>query len=208
MCKNIGASRHIVHVLTTGIGAVSAAFATTRRLCDGAVDLVIHAGTCGSFDRTVPIGEVVYITEEIFSDLGAEDADGGFLDLETLGFPQFVAERAPVYNRLKNPNCLADFTNGLTEVTSGPSLTVQTVHGCGTSIEAVLRRFQPRFETMEGGGVALACLRMHVPYLEFRAVSNYVEPRDPSKWDVAFAIRNIQSYVITLILHLKDRSWS
>jgi len=44
---------------------------------------------------------------------------------------------------------------------------------------------------MEGAAVFYVCLFEKIPFLEIRAISNYVEVRDTTKWDIPTAIENL-----------------
>ena len=44
---------------------------------------------------------------------------------------------------------------------------------------------------MEGAALFYVCLHEQIPFLEIRAISNYVELRDPTKWDIPLAIENL-----------------
>src|SRR6185312_13353647 len=72
-------------VLITGAGMVPTAFALARHLPHNVYNLVINLGIAGSFDRKIPLGELVEITEDTFAELGAED-DTRFISIEKLGF--------------------------------------------------------------------------------------------------------------------------
>jgi len=77
--------KHHVKVLITGVGMVSTAFALGQELAQNSYDLAINAGIAGSFDRSIPLGKVLHISDDTFAELGAEDA-GGFISIDTLGF--------------------------------------------------------------------------------------------------------------------------
>ena len=85
---------HEVHLLVSGVGIALTTYHLTRALRDQVYDLVIQAGIAGSFDRSIPLGEVVQVVSEQFADLGVEEADGSFTDVFSLGlldrnFPPF-----------------------------------------------------------------------------------------------------------------------
>ena len=71
------------------------------------------------------------------------------------------------------------------------AITVNTVHGNNQSIMAVLSRFHPQVESMEGAAFMYTCMIHQVPFAQVRAVSNYVEKRNRKSWKVNEAIRNV-----------------
>ena len=65
------------------------------------------------------------------------------------------------------------------------------MHGNERSIAAVVERFNPQVESMEGAAFMSACLIHKVPFAQVRAVSNLVERRNRDAWKMAEAIRNL-----------------
>src|SRR5438874_1253273 len=109
---------HKADVLITGVGMVATAFALGKQLPTHNYDLVLNLGIAGSFDRDIELGEVVEITTDTLSELGAED-DEQFIPINELGFGEgnFMATAA-----------LSQYTSTamLKQVSA---ITVNTVHG-------------------------------------------------------------------------------
>ena len=169
-----------IDVLITGVGMVATAAQTSRALARARYDLALNIGVCGSFDRALAPGSVVHVVSDRIAELGAED-DNGFLtldDLELPGEPVFV-NAAPPANA------------ALLRLPSVSGITVNTVHGNERSIEAVLRRFAPQVESMEGAAFMYACLISGVPFAQVRAVSNIVEKRNREAWQMGEAIGSL-----------------
>src|SRR5690606_24685340 len=76
--------RQGLHTLITGVGMVATALALGERLATTAYDLLLNVGVAGSFDRSIPLGEVVWVVQDTFSELGVEDGNQ-FLDSEVSG---------------------------------------------------------------------------------------------------------------------------
>jgi futalosine hydrolase len=74
-------------------------------------------------------------------------------------------------------------------------LTNNTVSGEEKLIKRMKDRFSPDIETMEGAAFFYVCLMENVPFAEIRSISNTVEPRDKSKWDIPVAIKNMSDKV-------------
>ncbi|MBL7994023.1 futalosine hydrolase [bacterium] len=194
---------HLVQVAVTGIGMTNTAYRLTKLLATGSFDLVLNIGICGSYGRSIPIGDVVHVTEEIFSEMGATDADGNFLNLKKIGFKHFAKDGKEYYNRITNPNKLSDFFDYYpSNAKEVRSITVNTVNGDARSIERIRSRYDPHVENMEGGAVACVCLQEGIPFFEFRSISNYVEPRDTFTWNIPLASANIQNFMIEFLAHL------
>ncbi len=170
--------------LITGVGMVATAFALGRHLASHQYDLAINLGIAGSFDRNITLGEVVEIVEDNLSELGAEDADT-FLSIESMGFGESV---------FKPSASLSKYTEfNLKQATA---ITVNTVHGHEPSIIKLTDRLQPQLESMEGAAFFYSCKQADVPCLQIRAVSNYVEKRNRDAWQIALAIKNLNSFAV------------
>lgn len=47
-----------------------------------------------------------------------------------------------------------------------------------------------------------ACLMEHVPCLQIRAISNYIEDRNKDRWKIPLAIDNLNKIALKIIHHL------
>jgi futalosine hydrolase len=187
--KGISSDSHTIDFLVTGAGMVATAYKLGRCLGDKKYDLIINAGIAGSFDRTITIGEVVVVKEDIFSEVGAEDGNE-FLNMEALGLPgNFKFENAHSLKAL----------SGYKQVRS---ITVNTVHGNDESISKVMRRYNPQIESMEGAAFFYVCSEEKIHCIQLRAISNYVERRNRESWNIPLALKNLQSAISKLILEI------
>lgn len=177
-----------INFLITGLGMVATAFYLGKYLSDE-YDLVINAGICGSFNHNLEIGSVVNVYEDCFSELGAEDGDS-FLSLDDLKLSG-VSKISNINLRVSNTVIeMLPKVNGIT---------VNTVHGNKNSIEKAVQKFHPIVESMEGAAFMFACEKKKTPYIQLRAVSNYVEPRNKETWDIPFAIKNLNIKILEII---------
>jgi futalosine hydrolase len=55
---------------------------------------------------------------------------------------------------------------------------------------------------MEGAAFFAGCIDFEADYIQIRAISNYVEKRDKSKWNLPLAIQNLNNELIQLITQL------
>lgn len=177
-------------LLITGVGMVATTFHLTKALSAEKYDAAINLGVCGSFNRSIRIGEVVNITEDVFSELGAEDGDD-FLPLNDMKF----AEKEDVFLYAKKE---VDFA-GVEGIKKVKGITVNTVHGNEQSIAKVVSRFHPDVESMEGAAFFYACNRFNVPALQLRAVSNYVEKRNTADWNISLAIKKLNEAALVML---------
>lgn len=189
--------------LVTGIGIVNASYSLTKSIMNRRPDLVIHIGLCGSFRADLPIGDIVYIHTDIFGDMGATTSDGRFLSLAEMGFPLIERPDGRVYNSIENGNKVDDFFDPCPHVRACSSVTVNRVTGDPSSIELLSRVWNADCETMEGAAVALVCHAESIPYFQFRSVSNHVEPRDTTRWNIPLACDTLHTFCRQLIQGLK-----
>jgi futalosine hydrolase len=63
-------------------------------------------------------------------------------------------------------------------------------------------KFSAQVENMEGAGFFYVMMQSGIPFLELRAVSNFIEPRDVEKWEIMYAINNLNQ-VSHLMIHLE-----
>ena len=178
---------HDVDVLVTGVGMVADAAWCSRTLALTPYDLALNLGVCGSFDRAIEPGRVVHVVSDRIAELGAED-DDAFLtiqELNLLGENEFPFRGGRLVNAAPPANA------ALSCLPAVNGITVNTVHGNEESIAAVVRRFAPQVESMEGAAFMYACLIHGLAFAQVRAVSNMVEKRNRHAWQMADAISSL-----------------
>ncbi len=174
-------------LLITGVGMVATTFSLAKIFSEKKYDLAINLGICGSFNRNLKIGEVVNITEDIFSELGAEDGDN-FMNLSDMKF----ADKIDVFLK---PAKKFSFP-ALKNIKKAKGLTVNTVHGNKKSISKVVALYNPDVESMEGAAFFYSCNKFEIPAVQLRAVSNYVERRNVKNWDIPLAVEKLSEAAI------------
>ncbi|PRD46462.1 futalosine hydrolase [Sphingobacterium haloxyli] len=173
--------------LITGVGMVATTYALATHLQRHKVDLLVHVGIGGALDSSAPLGEVYQIyTDEIFG-LGAED-NGTFLSIEELGFGKRVyTEKLPINIQLPN-------------IQKARGITVNSVHGSEASILRLHQQYQkPLIESMEGAAAFFVAEQQNICCLQFRSVSNYIEPRNRNAWEIGLAIKNLNDFLQHLL---------
>ncbi len=186
---NIDLEGKEINVLITGVGMVNTALMMGRYL-DDSYHMVINAGVCGAFGNELDLGEIVNVTEDILSELGAEDGEE-FLTYDKLNLPG-----EHIFSAQHQTYLMPDLLKKV------KGITVNTVHGNKASIEKVNQLYKPDIESMEGAAFFVACKDASKNYIQIRAVSNYVEKRDKSKWQMPLAIKNLNDFLITFIMNV------
>ncbi|MFQ5446401.1 MAG: futalosine hydrolase [Saprospiraceae bacterium] len=182
-----------VHLKITGVGITPTAFHLGALFARRTFGLAINAGIAGAFEKNLVIGTVVHVVSERFGDLGVEESDGSLTDvheLELTGPDESPFEKG----ELRNP--AAETFDFLPKC---KGLTVNKVHGSEASITAIRKKYTVDVESMEGAAFFYACLMAKQPFLEIRAISNYVEPRNREAWNLPLAIDNLNEVLFEIL---------
>lgn len=179
--------KHNIRYLISGVGMVQTAFKLGSELQQQPAELVLQVGIGGILDPLATLGDIYRITSDEIFDFGAQDQQE-FISMESLGFAkgQF-AERPP-----------AGFE--LPSIKTARGITVNTVHGRPDSIGELQQRFHsPIVESMEGAAAFYAAEQTGAAVLQFRAISNYIEPRNRANWLIGPAIHHINDFLQELL---------
>jgi futalosine hydrolase len=183
-----------VTLLITGVGMVATTYALTRHLQHNKYDLVLQVGVAGSFNPDIAPGSVVFITDDQFADLGAEDHNK-YLDIFEMGLADrnstpytdgsLLTPMLPVHEKIKLQHV--------------KGITVNTVSGNEQTIRMRAEKYGADVESMEGAAFHMVCMQENVPFAQVRAISNYVTPRDKSQWKMKEAVVNLNSWLTGFI---------
>lgn len=180
-------------LLITGIGGMATVYNLTKNFLHTRPDYSIQAGIAGSFHSGIPVGSVVCVQEELMGDSGAEESnefkdvfDLGLMDDNDLPFIRKV---------LKNPYA-EDFAKyGIPLVRS---IGINEITTRKERIELLRKKFNPDIESMEGAAFHYVCLQEKIPFLQIRAISNYVGERNKENWKLQSAIENLNKKIIAI----------
>lgn len=184
----------LIDICITGVGMLATTYAITKTLLAKKYDLALQAGICGAFDRQLKLGELVYISSEQLGDIGAEDHEN-YIDVFDMGlsgkyiFPFINAE-------LIAPKLSIPLIDKLISVSG---LSVNTVSGNEQTIKKRIDKFDCQVESMEGAAFHYVCLNENISFAQVRSISNYVEPRDKSKWKMKEAIISLNKWLVEFV---------
>jgi futalosine hydrolase len=182
----------------SGIGILHSCYSITRVLLEQKPDLIIQTGIAGCFDMQIPLGKLVTVEDEVVGDMGAEE-DGNLQDLFDMKFHH--KDAAPYSKgKLTNPWLRRYNLLHLDEVSG---LTVNEISTRKERINHLVQKYNPVIESMEGAALHYTCLQTQVPFIQLRAVSNYIGERDKRKWKLVEALNNL-SEATTQYLRLLD----
>jgi futalosine hydrolase len=181
------------HVIT-GVGLVSSTYHLQKAIAARAPDLVIQAGIAGCFDPSLALGGLVAVSEEVIADLGVEET-GRFRDLRDLGLldPNEAPYRGGL---LVNPH-LARVNPLGWPLARG--ISVSEISTRPERIRWYMEHYAPLVESMEGAALHYVCLQEKVPFLQVRALSNYVGERDKARWKMGPALVSLQEGLAQLL---------
>lgn len=184
----------------TGIGKALAASATTALIHNYSPELVINTGCAGAYAGSgLAVGDLALASSELFADDGVETPDG-WQSLEQLGL--FLWEKnglrhgneIPLSRSMAGTALRVANRHGL-HLQPGRFLTVSTCSGSRVRGQALAQRYDAICENMEGAAVALVAAIYEINCMEVRGVSNMVEDRDLSSWDIPLAIASVSTFI-------------
>jgi futalosine hydrolase len=193
-----------------GMGKANAAHAATLLVTRYEPSLLLIFGVGGAYPSSgARVADVALATEEIAGDEGVLTADG-FRDTEFIGIPLLQATGKERYNRFPaDPDRIAAAQRALSSsglyVRSGRFVTLSTCTGTSARAREVESLYDdPLCENMEGAAAAQVAELHGVPWIELRGISNIVEDRDLSKWDIPRAAAAAQDAVKLILEQWRD----
>ena len=182
--------------LITGIGSAISVYHILKRLQKVDYDLVIQAGIAGSFTESLQLGEIVFVQEDNFADLGISEKNF-FSTIFEKGFA--MEDEFPFTNGwLKNQETLMN----IFPLKKVRGITVNKVTDNKEWIRELQLKYDPGIETMEGAALHYTCLFEKIPFIQVRAISNYIGERDKNKWEMKKAIQNLNKFMLKIMNHL------
>ncbi len=170
----------------SGVGMLASAVSLTKIIIEEKPDLVIQIGIAGTFDENIGLGKVVCIKEESVGDLGVQE-DGKWKDIFDL---KLEKSNYHPYEKRKLPNqWLKDYN--LLKLDEVAAITINEITTSEERKQLLLKKYEAVMESMEGAALHYVCRQLNVPFIQMRAVSNYIGERDKLKWEMKTAIDNI-----------------
>jgi futalosine hydrolase len=178
----------------SGIGMLAAGFALTKLALEDKPDLIIQVGIAGTFNSSIELGTVVVIEEETIGDMGVEE-EGKWKDLFDL---KLEKSSYHPFEKRKLPNQWLTKYNllGLKEVSG---ITVNEISTNQERIQKLVKKYNPTIESMEGAALHYVARETNIPFIQIRAISNYIGERDKANWQMKLAIDNLNQTLIQYI---------
>lgn len=184
-----------IDVLITGVGMVATAFFLGKTLQAYNYDVALNVGIAGCFDKKIPLGSIFNVATDCFSEMGADNGEYflSLLDLKLIEDDTFPFTNLDIVNESKFKS---RFINDLPKV---KGITVNTIHGSEKKISKVKKLYNPILESMEGAAFLYSCKLFELRHIQIRAVSNYIEKRNKSNWNIPLAIEKLNSFILQLL---------
>jgi len=198
----------------SGIGKAAAAATAVSLLSSCQPEALLLFGCGGAYLGTdLALGDLALASGEIFGDEGVATPEG-FRDLAETNLamrpaPEKLYNNWPVDNELHDwakPLLQAHATENKIKLRSGPFVTVSTCTGSTVVATEIEQRTKGLCENMEGAAVSLACQQLSTPLLEVRGISNLVEDRDTSRWDLPAGMAAAQRAILKLLKSWPEQS--
>lgn len=178
-----------IDVVIGGVGVAATTYHLTKQLVHHHYDIVIQAGVGGLFSNSdmsdwPKLTEVVCISKDAFGDLGAWENQ----QFKSIADLQLNNQLEWLHNKNSTLNSLP-----FKKVTG---ITINTVTDNQDKIQALRRKWDPVVESMEGAALHYVCSEKGVPFIQLRALCNYVGERDKSKWQLEESIVKLNDALV------------
>jgi futalosine hydrolase len=178
----------------SGIGMLASSVSLMKMFVQETPTLIIQVGIAGCFDKKIPLGKVFAVKDDFAGDIGVVE-NKVWKDLFDMKLDK---PNDPPYEKKSLPNPWLTQYNVL-NLPSKKSVTVNTISTDKNQIQLYNGRYKAVLESMEGASLHYIGRDLTIPFIQLRAVSNYVGERDKSKWKIQEAIYNLNE---TLLAYL------
>ncbi|MBF0472598.1 MAG: futalosine hydrolase, partial [Nitrospirae bacterium] len=148
------------------------------------------------------VGDIAIAAEEIYGDEGVLCLDG-FKDMTEIGLPIIITNNRQFYNKIELDKETIDkvfnIINKSYTCKKGTFITVSTCSGTLKRAKELKESYNGLCENMEGASIAHISNLYGLKMVEIRGISNIVEDRNKSAWDINLASRNAQEAVLAVL---------
>jgi len=183
----------------TGIGMLASGVKLTQLAATHKPELIIQMGIAGSYSKKEPLGKVMIIASESIADLGVRENDT-FKDLFETGLQK---ENEVPFKKRKLINQGVKKVN-LLKTNTAAAVTINEITTSAKRIKEIIEVHKPVLESMEGAALHYVGSLTKTPFIQIRAISNYVGERNKAKWKIKESIEQLEAYVITYLAALEN----
>ena len=175
----------------SGIGLLASSVSLMKMFVQETPTLIIQVGIAGCFDKKLPLGKVFAVKDDFAGDIGVME-NKVWKDLFDLKLDK--ANDAP-YEKKSLPNPWLSQYN-LLKLPTKKGVTVNTISTDKNKIDLYSGRYKATLESMEGAALHYMGRDLNIPFIQIRAVSNYVGERNKAKWNMQEAIYNLNETLL------------
>jgi len=175
----------------SGIGLLASSVSLMKMFVQETPSLIIQVGIAGCFDKKVPLGKVFAVKDDFAGDIGVME-NKVWKDLFDLKLDK--PNDAP-YEKKSLPNPWLSQYN-LLKLPTKKGVTVNTISTDKNKIDLYSGRYKASLESMEGAALHYIGRDLNIPFIQIRAVSNYVGERNKAKWNMQEAIYNLNETLL------------
>jgi len=175
----------------SGVGLLASSVSLMKMFVQETPSLIIQVGIAGCFDKKVPLGKVFAVKDDFAGDIGVME-NKVWKDLFDLKLDK--PNDAP-YEKKSLPNPWLSQYN-LLKLPTKKGVTVNTISTDKNKIDLYSGRYKATLESMEGAALHYIGRDLNIPFIQIRAVSNYVGERNKAKWNMQEAIYNLNETLL------------
>ena len=175
----------------SGIGLLASSVSLMKMFVQETPSLIIQVGIAGCLDKKIPLGKVFAVKDDFAGDIGVME-NKVWKDLFDLKLDK--ANDAP-YEKKSLPNPWLSQYN-LLKLPTKKGVTVNTISTDKNKIDLYSGRYKATLESMEGASLHYMGRDLNIPFIQIRAVSNYVGERNKAKWNMQEAIYNLNETLL------------
>ena len=175
----------------SGIGLLASSVSLMKMFVQETPSLIIQVGIAGCFDKKIPLGKIFAVKDDFAGDIGVME-NKVWKDLFDLKLDK--PNDAP-YEKKSLPNPWLSQYN-LLKLPTKKGVTVNTISTDKNKINLYSGRYKATLESMEGAALHYIGRDLNIPFIQIRAVSNYVGERNKAKWNMQEAIYNLNETLL------------
>jgi len=175
----------------SGIGLLASSVSLMKMFVQETPSLIIQVGIAGCFDKKIPLGKVFAVKDDFAGDIGVIE-NKVWKDLFDLKLDK--PNDSPYEKKLLPNPWLSQYN--LLKLPTKKGVTVNTISTDKNKIDLYNGRYKATLESMEGAALHYMGRDLNIPFIQIRAVSNYVGERNKAKWNIQEAIYNLNETLL------------
>lgn len=178
----------------SGVGILASSISLMKMFVSETPSLIVQVGICGSLDKNIKLTKVFAVKDDFVGDLGVTE-NKAWKDIFDLKLEK--PNNLP-FEKKSLPNPWLSQYNILNLPTK-KAVTVNTISTEKNKIELYKQKYKASLESMEGAALHYMCRDLNIPFIQIRAVSNYVGERNKAKWKMKESLFHLNDCLLLYI---------